>query len=238
MRAQIALVAVATSLLCAPTAFADATAPPSLSGNGSGSVTVTPDVASLTVGVTRSAPTSSAALSAANRRVDAIVSAVRAVGVPTSGIETNLVDVSRRTVRIGARKHRRSVRRFIATESLSITTTAALAGQVIDVTVRARADSVNGPSFSFSDPSAGMVAATNAALADARRRAAAAAASLGYAVTGVQSVNLDPQSEVLAPGSASAPAPVAARPPTPTTVHPGAQEVDATVTVVFTIAPA
>ena len=237
MHVRIAAAVVAMSLLCAPAALADTTTP-TLSVNGSGSVMVMPDVASLTVNVTRSARTSSAALGSANARVDAIVGAVRAVGVPAAGIQTNLVDVSRGTIGIGPRKHRHFVRRFIATESISITTTAAMAGQVIDVTVHAGADSINGPSFSFSDPSAGMVAATNAALADARRRADAAAATLGYVVTGVQSVNLDPQSAILAPGSASAPAPVVKAPaPTPTTVHPGTQEVDANVNVVFTIAP-
>jgi hypothetical protein len=240
MHVRIAAAAVAMSLLCAPAAFADTTTPttPTLSVDGSGSVMVMPDVASLTVNVTRSAVSSSAALGAANRRVDAIVGAERAVGVPAAGIQTTLVDVSRGTIGIGPRKHRHFVRRYIANESISITTTAALAGQVIDVAVHAGADSINGPNFSFSDPSAGIVAATNAALADARRRADAAAAALGYVVSGVQSVNLDPQSTILAPGSASAPAPVLKAPaPTPTTVHPGTQEVDASVIVVFTIAP-
>jgi uncharacterized protein YggE len=236
MHVRIAAAAVAMSLLCAPAALGDTTTP-TLSVDGSGSVMVMPDVASLTVNVTRSAVTSSAALGAANRRVDAIVGAERAVGVPAAGIQTTLVDVSRGTIGIGPRKHRHFVHRYIANESISITTTAALAGQVIDVAVHAGADSINGPNFSFSDPSAGIVAATNAALADARRRADAAAATLGYVVSGVQSVNLDPQSTtILAPGSASAPAPVRAA-PTPTTVHPGTQEVDASVNVVFTIAP-
>ena len=52
---------------------------------------------------------------------------------------------------------------------------------------------------------------------------------------GVQSISINPQSGVIA-----APAPSSsgsAGSSTPTTVHPGAQEVDATVAVVFTIAP-
>ncbi|HEY5318509.1 MAG TPA: SIMPL domain-containing protein, partial [Solirubrobacteraceae bacterium] len=140
------------------------------------------------------------------------------------------------TVRVGPPGSRHRVRRYVATESLSITTTTAIAGAVIDASVRAGASSVDGPDFSFSDPSAGAVAATNAALADARRRADAAAATLGYTVTGVQSVDLDPQSGVARSGAGSttqAPAPS-----TPTTIHPGTQEVDATVEVVYTIAPA
>ena len=237
MPVRIAAAVVALSLIFAPAALADATTPSTLSVNGSGSVMVTPDVASLSLSVARSAVTSSAALSAANTRVDAIVGAVRATGVPAAGIQTDSIDVSRGTVRVGPRGHQHRVQRFTATESLSITTTTANVGRVVDVAVRAGADSVNGPSFSFSDPSAGMVAATNAALADARRRANAAAATLGYTVTGVQSVNLDPQSPVLVPGTGATGSAPVAKPPTPTTIHPGTQQVDATVAVVYTIAP-
>lgn len=239
MRAVRIAVAVATlSLTFVPAALADASTPSTLSVDGSGSVMVTPDVASLSLTVARSAPGSRAALSAANRKVDAIVSAVRGAGVSASGIQTDSIDVSRGSVRVGPRKHRHSIRRYIATESLSITTTTTIVGHVIDVAVAAGSDSINGPSFSFSDPTAGAVAATNAALADARTRANAAAAALGYTVTGVQSVNLDPQSSIVpVSGSSSAPAAPPARAPTPTTIHPGTQEVDATVAVVYTIAP-
>ena len=130
------------------------------------------------------------------------------------------------------------MRRYTATESLSITSTTSIVGRVIDAATRAGADSINGPDFSFSDPSAGVVAATNAALADARRRGNAAAASLGYHVTGVQSVNLNPQSNVVSPVSAGGAAPgTTSTPTTPTNIHPGAEEVDATVAIVYTIAP-
>jgi uncharacterized protein YggE len=232
-----ALVAV-LSLIFASAAGADATSPSTLTVDGSGSVMVTPDVASLSVSVARSAATSAVALSAANRTVGAIVAAIRADGVPKAGIQTNSIDVSRGTVRVGPRKHQHRVRRYTATESLSITSTTSIVGRVIDAATRAGADSINGPDFSFSDPSAGVVAATKAAVADAARRATAAAASLGYRVTGVQSVDLNPQSSVVSPVSAGGAAPGAtSTPTTPTTIHPGAEEVDATVAIVYTIAP-
>ena len=238
MPVRIAAVVAVLSLIFASAAVADAASPSTLSVDGSGLVMVTPDVASLSVSVARSATRSAVALSAANRRVAAIVASVRTAGVPKAGIQTNSIDVSRGTVRVGPRQHQHRVRRYTATESLSITSTTSIVGRVIDAATRAGADSINGPDFSFSDPSAGVVAATNAALADARRRADAAAASLGYLVTGVQSVDLNPQSTVVSPGSPGAAAPGAtSTPTTPTTIHPGAQEVDATVAVVYTIAP-
>ena len=238
MPVRIAAVVAVVSLVSASPAVADASSPSTLSVDGSGSVMVRPDVASVSVSVARSDAKSAVALSAANQRVGAIVAAIRAAGVPKAGIQTDFIDVSRRTVRVGPRQHQHRVRRYTATESLSVTSTASIAGRVIDAATRAGADSINGPDFSFSDPSAGVVAATNAALADARRRGNAAAASLGYRVTGVESVNLNPQSTAVSPvgaggvGRGSTPTPTP-----PTNVHPGAEEVDATVAIVYTIAP-
>jgi uncharacterized protein YggE len=240
MRLLTGVAVAAASLVFVPAALADTTVPPTLSVDGSGSVMVKPDVASLSVSVSRSAAKSADALSMANQRTDAIVAAVKAAGVPASGIQTDQVNVFRRTIKVGPHGHQHKVRRYTASESLSITTTTALVGNVIDLATRAGANSIDGPDFSFSDPSAGEVAATNAAIADARTRANAAAAALGYTVTGVQSIDLDPGSGVVVPGGASGTASTGApaAPKTPTTIHPGTEEVDASVEVVYTIAPA
>ncbi len=237
MRVRLAVAVAAISLIAAPVASADTGTPGTLSVDGSGSVTLTPDLASLTVSVSRSATTSSAALSAANRTVDAIVGATRALGVPADGIQTNFVNVYGGTVRVGPRKHQHRVKRFTANESLSITSTASIVGQVIDAATHAGASNINGPDFSFSNPNAGAVAATDAALVDARQLADAAAATLGYTVTGVQSVNLSPQSSVVVPVVAAPGSSSSSSSGTPTNIHPGTEEVDATVAVVFTIAP-
>jgi uncharacterized protein YggE len=120
---------------------------------------------------------------------------------------------------------------------LSVTSTAAIVGRVIDAATHAGASTINGPDFSFANPSAGKIAAEKAAITDARSQANAAAAQLGDTVAGVQSISLNPQSNVAAPVAAPAPPNATGAPSTSTTVHPGAQEVDATVAVVFTIAP-
>jgi hypothetical protein len=238
VHARTAAAVAVISLSFAPSALADTSTPGTLTVDGQGSVMVTPDVASLSLSVSRSASRSAAALSAANRIADAIVAAVRGVGVPESGIQTASINTSCRGVRVGPKGHKRLIRRCTASESLSITSTAAIVGQVIDAATHAGANSIEGPDFSFSNPSAGEIAAENAAIADAQSQANAAAAQLGYTVTGVQSISLNPQSGVVTtPGVTSAPTTTTA-PTTPTTVNPGAQEVDATVAVVFTIAPA
>jgi uncharacterized protein len=229
-----AMAAAAVALFSAPSAGADTTAS-TLSVQGSGSVFVTPDVADLSVSVTRSAAGSREALSAANRGINAVARAIRAAGVPASGIQTEDVSVFSRIVRVGKDRHRE--RRWTANESLAVhVTSIKIVGSLIDDATRAGADTVDGPTFSFKDPSAGKLAATRAAIDDARRRANDAAAAVGYQVAGVQSVQLDPQSQVV-PVAGGAPS-ASAGSGTPTTVHPGREEVDAHVEIVYTIAPA
>ena len=222
----------------APAALAASSTSETLSVEGQGSVMITPDQASLSLSVTRSAPRSAPALSAANRTVDAIVHAVRSVGVPAPAIQTGSIDTNCARIRVGPKGHKHRIQRCTASESLSITSTAAIVGRVVDAATHAGASSIDGPNFSFANPSAGEIAAEHAAITDARNQATAAADQLGYTVTGVQSISLNPQpGGVAASGSASLPVRKGA-PSTPTTVHPGVQEVDATVAVVFTIAPA
>jgi uncharacterized protein YggE len=238
VRARIAAGVVLIWLSFASAALAATSPPQTLSVEGHGSVMVTPDQASLSVSVTRAAPTSAPALSAANRTADAIVHAVRDVGLPASAIQTGSIDTSCARIRVGPKGHKHRIQRCTASEALSITSTAAIVGRVIDAATHAGASSIDGPNFSFANPSAGEVAAEHAAIIDARNQATAAADQLGYTVTGVQSVSLNPQSGgVASSGSSSSPGRKGA-PSTPTMVHPGAQEVDATVAVVFTIAPA
>jgi uncharacterized protein YggE len=221
----------------APAAFASTpTTGGTLTVSGQGTVMEVPDQANLTVSVNRSAPSPRPALSAANRSVAAILAASRRLGVPADQIQTESVSTACGRVRVGPRRHRHEISRCTASESLSITTTPAQAGRVIDAATRAGASAINGPNFGFANPADGEIAAENAAIANAQAQADAAAAQLGDSVAGVQSLVINPQSSILsAPGSAA----VAGTPgSTPTNLSPGAQTVTATVTVVFSIAQA
>jgi uncharacterized protein YggE len=235
--ARTTVVVALISLSFAPAAFADTSTSGTLTVDGQGSVMITPDLASLSLSVTRSAHTSAPALSHVNQRVDAIVKAVRGLGVPASGIQTDSVNTSCARVRVGPKGHKHRIKRCTASQSLSITSTTAIVGSVIDAATHAGASTINGPDFSFSNPSAGEVAAEKAAIADAKAQADSAAAQLGDTVTGVKSLIINPQSGVV--GAPAAPVlKTTGAPSAPTTIHPGTQEVDATVELVFTIAPA
>ncbi|UGS35443.1 SIMPL domain-containing protein [Capillimicrobium parvum] len=231
---RLLLIAVALLALAVPgvAAAADATTP-TLAVLGQGTAFATPDTANVEAAVARTATSREAARDDVARRTTALLAALQRLGVPRADIQTQSIAITRST-------HKRRPRvRYTARAALSAhLTNVALVGPVFDALTAARADDVTGPSFGFSNPTAGLPEAEQAALADARARADAAAAAVGMRVIGVQSINLDPSS-VVTPGVASDSASAgAAAPKQPTPVETGRVEVSAAVAVVFLLGPA
>lgn len=230
-----ACVALALALAFVPAAAQAADQPATLAIDGAGTAFVAPDVAALTIDVRSAASTRQRARSRANTRTSHVLSALAAQGVPRDKLTTTGITLER--TQVGKHKVRYTASNSIGVRLVDVSKV----GPVIDAVTAAGADSIDGPFFSFSDPSAGRAEATRAALADARRRADDAAAAVGEHVTGIQSIVIDPDS---GPSSASGDATATQATPAiglekaPTKVLPGRQEVDATVEVVYTIAPA
>jgi uncharacterized protein YggE len=228
-----ACAAIALALVPATAARA-ADAPATLAIDGTGVALVTPDVATMSIEVRSSASTRQRARLHANQRTRHVLSALAAKGIPRGKITTTGVSLSRTK----NRKHKTvyNARNAIDVRIMDV----AKVGPVVDAVTRAGADGIDGPFFSFSDPSAGRAEATRLALADARRRADDAAAAAGQRVTGIRSIVIDPAEP---PASASASAGLAKTSAPaftdaePTQVSPGRQEVSATVEVIYTIAP-
>jgi uncharacterized protein YggE len=233
----VSIPATATPIPPAP-APAPAALASTLSITGEGTVEIAPDVATLSIEVRSTAATASGARSKANARTNAVLLAITKLGIDRGSIQTSGISLSRSQV--AATRHHPAHKLYAAANDLTVRTTeVSLVGPLVDAATRAGADSIDGPDFSFGDPSAGKAAATRAALADARSRADDAAAAIGYAVVGVQSIAIDPdESQTPVALGAAAPAAAEVKAPTPTPVDPGQQEVDATVDVVFLIAPA
>jgi uncharacterized protein YggE len=232
-----ALVVGVLCLAAAGPAAADTSSPAStLTVDGQGSVMLAPDRASLTVGVVARARSAVAARGKANRRTRAVLGAIARAGVRRDAVQTSGLGLGRE--RVGSPGHERTV--YVGSSSLTVTLQdVRRVGPVIDAATRAGAESIDGPEFFFGDPSAAGRRAARAALADARARADDAAAAVGYRVTGVQSIVID---------SHAAPPPAVGTPPAGaerrhrrrsgrTPVRPGREPIDATVRVVFTIAP-
>lgn len=232
-RRMLVLSWVGALVLAAPAvARADA---PTLRAVGEGAAFVTPDAASVTISVARSAPSPGAARARDNARLAAILAGLRATGLATADVQTSEISLERR-VSAPARGRPRRVS-WIASGTLSIDTKRIdLLSRIFAAASRAGADSFDGPNYRLADPAAGKLAAEAAAIADARRRADSAAAAAGVQIIGIQSIDLDPSTPQL-PQTDSAAAAPQAKAPIPTPTLPGKQEVDATVDVVFLIGP-
>jgi uncharacterized protein YggE len=230
LRHALPLLAVAVALVAPAAASADAT----LAVVGQGTAFVTPDTADISASVTRTTTRAAASREDVARRTNSLLAALDRLGVPRADITTTSVGVTRQTFK------KRPKVRYTARSSLSIhLTDAGQAGPVLDALTAAGADDVDGPSFGFSNPSAGRAEAEAAALTDARARADAAAAAVGMRVVGVQAIDLDPGEGIgpLARGGADATVTAnAPAPETPTPVQNGRQQVTATVAVVYLLA--
>lgn len=238
------------TLLVAPAAHAQQAAAPdrTLGAQGRGQVELAPDVGTFRAVVRRTAPTSGGARDAANRRLNAIVARLRTLEVPRQDITTTSISLFRERIRNPKTKVLRV--RYTATGAFAVRVEdTARVGRALDATANAGATSISGPDFSFSQAkrTQGRLAAEQAALADARRRADGAAASQGQRVVGVRSIELDPGTET-ASENGDAVAPQAAesagsssadrRPAAPTPVLPGRETFESAVRVVYLIQPA
>jgi uncharacterized protein YggE len=232
---RIALATLAAALLLAAPAAAQTDTTPTIAADGLGTATLVPDIADFSAGVLRRAPTSAAARRSANARIAAILKVVKARGVADADIQTTGLSISRE--RVGRRGHRRV--RYAASQELRIRVRDVKAlGAMLDAVANAGADAVEAPDFGFADPSQGRLLATRAALANARKRAEDAAAQTGLRITGVRTVDVDPQTEpAFSGGDDSASGGGSAKSPS-TQVEPGSQEFDARVRVIYTAAPA
>ena len=238
--AILGIVLVAPSLARAPGAAAQvvtggsaATATQGITVEGQGIVTVTPDEATLSVGVQETASTATAAQQAANAAMTRVIAAVKAQGVAEADLATQWVSLQPQydngpKVADGSP----GITGYVASQSLQVTVRhLGATGVILDAAVTAGANQVGGVSFSLADPSVAAAQARTAALADAKARAQALAQAAGVGLGAPISI-----SEVSAPSpipyAAAAPA-AALAPATP--VQAGTQQVEVDVQVTYAI---
>jgi uncharacterized protein YggE len=145
---------------------------------GTGTVHVRPDTAGISFTTSGTGGSKGEAVAGAGAGMRRVIDAMQRHGVHRSDLQTSsdVYDDTSRGV-------------WVASESLQVTVhdTHAVAG-LISRGLAAGADSSSGPQYSLSDHSTGYDAALQAAIADARAHADAAAALIGAHVTGVISV--------------------------------------------------
>jgi uncharacterized protein YggE len=190
---------------------------------GHGSVTATPDEATVSAGVRTDAATAAAALAQNAQVATAVIDALKHAG--GQDLQTQQVSLYPQMDDQG------KVTGYVAQNTISAKAKIADAGGLVDAAVGAGANTVDGPSLSVSDQDAIYRAALKKAVADARARAQAIAEAGGFGLGQVTSVT---ESSATQPIVYDRAAPMAAK-GAATPVEPGTQDVTADVTVSFAI---
>jgi uncharacterized protein YggE len=180
---------------------------------GSGSIETVPDRATFSFGVITKADTAKAALARNGDLADAVLAALKGAKVQTSAVmlDPRLDDAG--SVILG----------YTATTFVTADTGLDRAGALIDAAVAAGATSVSGPGYARSDRDALYRQALAKAVADAHAKAAALAAATGATLGEARTVS----------EGGGGPVPVPYERAAGTTIEPGTQSVEASVTVTY-----
>lgn len=206
---------------------------PRISVRGSGAVSARPDMANLQVGVSIQDPSLEAAQSEAASKMEALVSNLKAAGIDEKDINTTQYNVE--PVMDYRDGQAPTVTGFRVTNVVEVKIRdLSKASKLIDDLVKSGANTIYGLNFGFSDPTAVMKQAREAAVKDAREKAEQLAGLNGVTLGSVLLVD---------DGGANVPPPVieakvansmaqdVALPP----INPGQQEVRVEVSVVYGI---
>lgn len=189
---------------------------------GHGSVTATPDQATVTAGVHTQAITAAEALSQNAKLATAVVAALKGAG--GIDLQTQQVSLYPQTGDDG------KVTGYAADDSISASSPVAGAGALIDAAVGAGANTVSGPTLDLSKQDELYRQALAKAVQDAREKADALGQAGSFVVGPVSTVTEVSQDSAPVPYATAAKAADASTP-----VEPGTQDVTADVTVTFAI---
>ena len=191
--------------------------------DGTGTVNVVPDAASMSFGVTTQAATAAAALAQNSTEAAKVIAALKDAGVAAKDIQTQSVSLQPQTNATGD-----GIVGYTAVNSVGATVRdIGELGAVIDAAVAAGANTVDGPSLTRDNTDALYRDALKVAVAAARAKAGALADAAKLSLGAVQSIS-EGGGAVPLPFAAGRAADVASTP-----IEPGTQQVQATVTVTF-----
>jgi uncharacterized protein YggE len=193
--------------------------------SGNGTVSATPDRAQASFGVSTAAKTASAALRGNSAEMTKVIAAIKGQGIAAADIRTEQVSLSPRYSSNGD-----TIVGYEATNSVSVTLRRLdKVGPVIDAAVDAGANQVSGPNLVRADAAGLYRSALRVAIANARSKARTIAAASG--------LHLRRITDVAEASSAPPPTPLTAKSSgdASTPIEPGTTQVEATVTVTFSV---
>jgi len=201
------------------------------------SISMDPEVATITLGYQNYAPTKDAAYQENKRVSNEVTNALLKGGVPKSALETESLRLQRAELDAKWTTEEKKERQFQASQSLIIHVSADRAQAVVDTGLRAGANVLEALDWNVSDPNALQAKAGSAALAKAKTIAEQMAKGLNVKLGDlVYASNQAPVSEFAGRVMPEVMAPPPPLPPPPQLVlYPKKVKSDATVYAVFAI---
>ncbi len=156
--------------------------------SGEGKVNATPDSATVTVGVTAKAPTQQEAQNLLNGNINKVIASIKALGVADKDIKTDNYniypeygDVRIMPIAPAPPTDENGITGYNANTNITISLgDPALADKVIDASTASGANQVGGVNYQVKDKENAMNEARVMAVADAKKKAEAAAKSAGF----------------------------------------------------------
>lgn len=229
-----------------------------LSLTASGQSRRTPDLAMFNAGVVTQGKTAAEALSENNRRMEAVVAALRRAGVAQRDIQTSSISLNprywypEREAMMRARQMGEPpapptepqpprIIGYDARNSVQVRVRRVSdMGRIIDTLASAGANEVHGPQFTMDEPRAALDEARTAAVAEARQRAELYARAAGMRVVRIISITeaggYYPVQEIMVTGARMGNMMSAPPPPPPPPVAPGEMTLGVNVSVQFELA--
>ncbi len=151
---------------------------PQITVIGTGEVRITPDTATVQIGVETTAPTTQEALSQNSTQVNAVIEQIKALGVEEKDIQTSGFNIYPTYNDDG-----RQVTGYTVHNQVSVTIrNLADAGSLLDKVVQAGANRIYGINFSVADTNSVLAQARDNAIVDAKARAERMATQAGASV--------------------------------------------------------
>lgn len=192
--------------------------PPTINVNGSAQVTLTPDIAYVSVGVHSESANADEAVSSNNSQAQKVVDAIKALGVDVKDIRTSNFSITPQQQFDD--KGKLTGVTYVVDNTVYVTLhDLAKIGDILTAAVSAGANNIYGVSFDVIDKTTALANARKLAVQDAQTQASSLAEAAGVKLGDVQSINYYNSYPVMAEGKgggvAMSAAPMASVPVTP-----------------------
>jgi hypothetical protein len=228
--AVLTLVTVLTA--CGPASVSVQTPPPqrTITVTGTGKVTLTPDIAYISIGVHTEDASAKNAVAGNNTQAQAVITAIKGFGVADKDIQTTDFSIYAQQQTDTTGKVTGIL--YVVDNTVYVTVRdLSKLGNLLDSTVNAGANNINNIQFDVADKTSALSQARLAAVADAKKQADELTAATNVSLGDVQTISYMDTTVPVTVQYARADALAAAAAPVP--VQAGSMQITTTVTIVY-----